>query len=162
MHRTLVITSLVMALAGDVTAQTSDRATEIAPSRISSWTLSLAGVPLAPDVTLPLVTGNVISAGDGRPLSGVEVYLEGSPTHAITNEKGTFRLEPAAAGTWTLIVRRAGLVEARLDVDASGDAITTVLAVMRTAPPAASERSLRTIPLAPERAGRKTVDTRLR
>ncbi len=98
---------------------------------ISRWAASSAATSTAPETTIqaPEITfSGVVRDGDsGRPLSGAEVVLEGTPHAALTDADGRFFIiirDDALLGTRvTLLVTLAGYEEARREVRVSGASV---------------------------------------
>lgn len=89
------------------------------------WTLALAGVLPAAAHAAGQARGIVFSHGDGAPVHGVDVTVEGLDAHAVSDADGSFDLT-LPAGTWTL--RLAGAVTGRVpDVQIADGQLTEVL-----------------------------------
>ena len=70
------------------------------------------------------MTGRIVDAGD-NPLAGAEVALvptdyRGRNANAFTNERGNYRLESIAAGSYRVRVRKAGLAVYGIEAAATG------------------------------------------
>ena len=54
------------------------------------------------------ISGRVVEAGTGRPLSGAEVFLSGRTRPAVTDDNGEYRITDVPAGAATVRVRLIG------------------------------------------------------
>jgi TonB-linked SusC/RagA family outer membrane protein len=59
------------------------------------------------------ITGQVTSATSGEPISGVQVYLEGTGYNAVTGENGRYTISNVQPGTYTLVASIIGFAEGR-------------------------------------------------
>ena len=80
-------------------------------SRRRSWSVWLIAVP-AVSLGLPLsaqesgaVSGVVVDADSGEPISGVEVRIEGVDRLVVTDDVGGFRVEGVPRGSWRIVLR---------------------------------------------------------
>jgi TonB family protein len=82
----------------------------------------LSAPPSRAQATAPgMIAGIVVDSTIGIGIAGAEVLLEGTSRHAITDQRGEFRIEVHTTGGGTLRVRRLGfrprVVAARADTD---------------------------------------------
>lgn len=85
-----------------------------------------------------VIAGVVIDSTIGVGIAGAEVLVEGTSRHAITDQRGEFRIEAHTTGGGTLRVRRLGfrpqVVAARADTDVERIRIQLTPAVHHLAP----------------------------
>ncbi len=70
--------------------------------------LILACLVSAPLLPAAAIYGKVVDQATGEPLRKVRVTLQGADLQAVTSDDGLYRLEPVAAGTYTLHVSTIG------------------------------------------------------
>src|SRR5215813_2099429 len=79
--------------------------------------------------TTGTLTGVVLERGNGQPVVGADVRVDGTNVTALTNAVGRFQLEGVPVGRPTIVVRAAGFLELRLaDVQVSTGGVTSVSA----------------------------------
>ncbi|TVP53643.1 MAG: SusC/RagA family TonB-linked outer membrane protein [Gemmatimonadales bacterium] len=59
------------------------------------------------------ITGQVTSAQSGEPLSGVQVYLEGTGYNAVTGDNGRYSIPNVSPGTYTVVAAIIGFAQSR-------------------------------------------------
>ena len=64
-----------------------------------------------------MVAGRIVSAEDGRPVPGVQVFLAGTTIGTLTDRRGRFRLDGGGAGPVELRTRLIGFDETCLNVE---------------------------------------------
>jgi hypothetical protein len=64
-----------------------------------------------------MVGGRIVSAADGRPVPGVQVFLAGTTIGTLTDRRGRFRLDGEDAGPVELRTRLIGFDETCLNVE---------------------------------------------
>ncbi len=80
------------------------------------------------------ISGTVTDAESLRPISGVQVFLEGTAFGGLTNAEGLYRLEGIAAGAASVTVRLIGYRETTLPVNVvAGTVVTLDFAIEQTA-----------------------------
>ncbi|HEX6058356.1 MAG TPA: TonB-dependent receptor [Gemmatimonadaceae bacterium] len=79
------------------------------------------------------VAGSVRSAADRGVVPDAQVIVEGTRIGAVTDAGGRFRIAAVPAGRRTLLVRRIGYAERRLDVVVEGGRESPVTVVLREA-----------------------------
>jgi uncharacterized protein YfaP (DUF2135 family) len=100
----------------------------------SGWSLKTATLtvgPAPPKAALgeAIVTGTVISATTGQPVSGATVRLSGTPLEAITDAKGQFRLENAPDGEASVEISANGYSTEQLETKLAAGSTGTPLRV---------------------------------
>ncbi|MQA91686.1 MAG: SusC/RagA family TonB-linked outer membrane protein [Gemmatimonas sp.] len=100
---------------------------------VTSWLGTLAAaalltaVPIQATAQTSQVTGTVLDAETGAPLSSVQVFVDGTSAGALTNQGGAFVLEGVPPGTHTLVAQRIGYQEGRIaDVEVEAGGSTSV------------------------------------
>jgi TonB-linked SusC/RagA family outer membrane protein len=84
-----------------------------APQTVSGAALADAGSALAWQQSMASVTGRVVDDRTNRPLSSVQVYIEGARIGTMTDRDGRYLLENVPAGEGTVVVQLIGYSEAR-------------------------------------------------
>ncbi|MFB6240704.1 MAG: carboxypeptidase-like regulatory domain-containing protein, partial [Gemmatimonadota bacterium] len=80
------------------------------------------------------ITGTVTAAQSGNPVSGAQVFIEGTQFGTLTNQDGTYRLEGVPAGQHTVQVRLIGYQRASQTVTVrAGQATTADFSLTQTA-----------------------------
>ena len=80
-------------------------------------------VRLEQRAALARITGRVTDEGDGRPVGGVFISLEGTNFYTRTNDEGRYLLRDIPAGTYTISARRVGYTRERVQVTVRDDAM---------------------------------------
>jgi TonB-linked SusC/RagA family outer membrane protein len=80
------------------------------------------------------LTGRVIDAATGRPVSDAQVNILGTSASAVTNSDGHYTIRGAAAGNITARVLRLGYVELRQTTTINAGQTATVDFALRTTP----------------------------
>lgn len=75
---------------------------------ISALGLVMVAAAPAPSQEMGTVTGQVVDARSAAPISGAQVFLEGSGIGTLTGQNGRFVLLNVPAGSYTLQVERIG------------------------------------------------------
>jgi len=89
-------------------AGTAMAASQFAPAADATSTPA-AGVPGAPAAPVAKITGRIIEAGSGLPLSGVRVVADGPTMSAtITDSNGNFTFENLITGSYSLVASLKG------------------------------------------------------
>ncbi len=72
------------------------------------------------------ITGTVLDANTGQPVSGATVQLEGQDNSVTTDSDGSFQIENASAGTYTITVTADGYqdYENQIEVGANAQSLT--------------------------------------
>lgn len=91
--------------------------------------VAASDVPTGPPGEL---AGTLTDRDTGEPIAGVRVFARGSPTDAVTDADGRFRMR-LPSGAWDLSAIRAGYGTATLDVDVAADTVTTVTVTLEKA-----------------------------
>lgn len=80
------------------------------------------------------VTGTVTDAGSGNPVSGAQVFVQGTELGTLTSQDGTYRLEGVPTGQQTVNVRLIGYERASQTVNVSaGQAASADFQLTQTA-----------------------------
>jgi TonB-linked SusC/RagA family outer membrane protein len=97
-------------------------------SQIFVWTaLIAAAIPLSAEAQNGRITGTIVDATNGGPLSSVQVFVEGRSTASLTNVTGNFVLENVPPGTYTIVAQRIGYTTVReSDVSVAAGATTSL------------------------------------
>jgi hypothetical protein len=83
--------------------------------RKSSWVLGVLGLGAAGSLGAQgILTGVVREDGSGRPLSGIDVLVEGGRGSTRTNEAGQYHLAPLARGWRVVLFRGVGFRAVRM------------------------------------------------
>ena len=77
------------------------------------------------------VTGTVVDAQSGNPVSDAQVLVEGTGRGGLTNSQGRFLLDAVPEGSHTVTVERIGYAAASQTVDVSATSTTVVSFRMR-------------------------------
>jgi hypothetical protein len=72
------------------------------------------------------LTGTVVDAKSGRPLTGANVAIGGAGLSQTTNDRGTFTISGAPGGTQTVLIRAVGYAPERRSVDLLADQPVTL------------------------------------
>ncbi len=88
--------------------------------------LLLATHPLVAQSTSGTLVGNVTDASNGAPLSGADVWVEGTRAHALTRDDGRFVIPGVAPGAQVVRVSRIGYGETRREVTVLADQTTVI------------------------------------
>ncbi len=89
--------------------------------RVALICLLTAAGAVAPSIALAQKPGAAVLSGtvnglDGKPLAEVVVDVSGVKKHAVTDDRGHFRIEKLPADSITMIVRRVGLVPQTIEI----------------------------------------------
>lgn len=88
--------------------------------------------PVARLMSLPsdsiefMVGGRIVSAEDGQPVGGVQVFLEGTTIGALTDAGGLFRLDGEEAGAQRLRTRLIGYESICMNIELFADRMQSV------------------------------------
>ena len=88
-------------------------------------TFSSLRVPGAAAQSTGVVTGRVVDAGDGTPLPGANVILDGTSTGASTDAEGRFEIRAVPTGTQRLVVSHVSYQDTTVTVEVPGDQTVT-------------------------------------
>lgn len=95
--------------------------------------ITVQTVGLAEDVS-PVLSGRVIEARTGKPLPGVQFWLDGTDVGYLTDESGFIHLSDAEAGSWTLRIKLLGYRQDSVALRLHRSTAVHVLAAMRANP----------------------------
>lgn len=96
-----------------------------------------------------LLMGQVLSADEGRPVAGAQVYLNGTTIGDLTDAYGFVYLDVPADGSHALEVRLIGYEDERLDLELESGTVTQFLMVLRRDETVPRHDSLYLAPLVP-------------
>ncbi|WP_103028152.1 TonB-dependent receptor [Salinibacter altiplanensis] len=87
--------------------------------------LSSLLVPNAAAQSTGVVAGRVVDAGDGTPLPGANVIVDGTSTGASTGAEGRFKIRAVPTGTRRLVVSYVSYQDTTVTVEVRGDRTAT-------------------------------------
>ena len=76
------------------------------------------------------IQGSVRSSGDGQPVEGLNIQLEGTGLGVFSAADGSFRIQGVPAGRQTLLVSGLGVATTRRDISVEGGESVTRITVL--------------------------------